>query len=358
MDSYDTVLQRMQDEFRELSGFNADDASDIGIRLRILAGEMYSLWSGLEWLKRQAFPSTAEGAQLEEHALQRGLERKGAVCSQGSITFGREPALDYDVLIPAGTICATSGESGVQFVTTEDVTLKAGSLSVTAKARSAEGGAGTNAAEGKVNVLVSAPAGILSAINETAFTGGMDAESDEELRARILQSYAMISNGTNAEFYREAALKHDGVYSVGVQPRANGPGTVALYLGAKGAAASAEVIEEVRAELENLREINVDVQVSAATLAECTVSVYIKPLEQHTFESAKAAAEEAVREYFSGLAVGESVVLAFLGKKLLETGMITNYLFESALTQDTKVEVSQLAVASSIIVKEMEGTSV
>ena len=124
------------------------------------------------------------------------------------------------------------------------------------------------------------------------------------------------------------------------------------------AAASAEVIEEVRAELENLREINVDVQVSAATLAECTVSVYIKPLEQHTFESAKAAAEEAVREYFSGLAVGESVVLAFLGKKLLETGMITNYLFESALTQDTKVEVSQLAVASSIIVKEMEGTSV
>lgn len=59
MESYGSVLERMQQTFQELAGFSADDASDLGIRLKVLAGEVYSLLNGVEWLKNQMFPQTA-----------------------------------------------------------------------------------------------------------------------------------------------------------------------------------------------------------------------------------------------------------------------------------------------------------
>lgn len=357
METYDAILARMKEKFQELSGFSADDASDVGIRMKVLAGEVFSLWNGLEWLKRQAFPATAIGEYLEEHAVQRGLARKEAVCSEGTLAFSRQTALEYDVLIPKGTVCATAGEESVQYVTLADALLAAGKLTVTAAAKSREGGSRTNAAAGKIVVPVSAPSGIEAVSNPSAFTGGMDRETDEELRKRLLQSYSMISNGTNAEFYRECALRHDGVYSVGVKPRANGAGTVGVYLAAKGGAPAAGVVQEVQAELDSLREINVDVEVSAATLKDYSVSIYLEPAETTTFAAAKETVKQAILDYLAGLSVGEPVYLARIGKTVLETGMVKNYQFNSSVSLDMEPAVSELAVAKTISILELEAAS-
>ncbi|MFQ7061561.1 MAG: hypothetical protein ACLRQY_02295 [[Clostridium] leptum] len=69
-ETYESILSRMQDQFQELAGFPADDASDIGIRLKVLAGELFSACTNLDWLKRQVFPQTAQGIQLDYHAQQ------------------------------------------------------------------------------------------------------------------------------------------------------------------------------------------------------------------------------------------------------------------------------------------------
>ena len=111
-ETYESILSRMQGRFQELAGFQADDASDIGIRLKVLAGEIFSAYTNLDWLQRQVFPQTAQGSQLDYHAQQRGIQRKSAVCSQGMLEFSREAALLYDVTIPEGTVCATSQEGG------------------------------------------------------------------------------------------------------------------------------------------------------------------------------------------------------------------------------------------------------
>ena len=354
METYDTVLGRMKEKFQELSGFSADDASDIGIRLKVLAGEVFSLWNGLEWLKRQAFPTTATGEFLEEHAVQRGLSRKDAVCSEGMLTFSRETPLGYDVLIPKGTVCATAGEESVEYVTLADALLAAGTLSATTGAKSREGGARSNVAAGKISVMVSAPSGIETVTNLSAFTGGTEQETDEELRERLLQSYAMISNGTNAEFYRECALKHGGVYSVGVKPRVNGAGSVGVYLAGKGTVPAEGVVQEVKAELDALREINVDVKVAPVTLVDYSVSLYLEPTETTTFAAAKEAATQAILDYIGGLSAGETVYLARIGKAVLETGMVKNYQFNSSVSQDMEVEISELAVAKTISILEME----
>ncbi len=46
-ETYESILSRMQDRFQELAGFPADDASDIGIRLKVLAGELFSACTNL-----------------------------------------------------------------------------------------------------------------------------------------------------------------------------------------------------------------------------------------------------------------------------------------------------------------------
>ena len=49
-ETYESILSRMQGRFQELAGFPADDASDIGIRLKVLAGELFSACPNLDWL--------------------------------------------------------------------------------------------------------------------------------------------------------------------------------------------------------------------------------------------------------------------------------------------------------------------
>ena len=79
METYEAILERMRAEYEKKSGSPPEDASDLGLRLQILAGELYRLQGKLDWLKRQAFPHTARGVQLDLHGAQRGVKRRGAL---------------------------------------------------------------------------------------------------------------------------------------------------------------------------------------------------------------------------------------------------------------------------------------
>ena len=151
--TYEEIRARMAAEYEAQAGFAPDDASDAGIRIRVLAGEIYTALRMLEAVKDEAFPQTASGEALELHAMERGLSRKPAVRAQGTLTFSRETALTYDVEIPQGTVCAASA-GAAEFETTEAAVLAAGALSVTVPAQAVAGGKAFNAAAGAVDTLV------------------------------------------------------------------------------------------------------------------------------------------------------------------------------------------------------------
>lgn len=349
MESYGSVLERMQQSFQELAGFSADDASDLGIRLKVLAGEVYSLLNGVEWLKSQMFPQTAQGEYLRMHAAQRGLSRKSAVFSSGVLVFGRTGTLPYDVVIPKGTVCAVSGAAGLRFETTQDITLPAGAKTAQGPAVSQQGGKESNAAAGTVTLLLTPPAGVETVSNPHAFTGG----ADEELRKRLLKSYEVLPNGTNAEFYRSYAVQYDGIQSASVLPRADGSGTVAIYAAGRGAAPPQALLEKIQSELNRLREVNVEVTVHPPELVGFPISIYIDPAPGCTLAAATHETLEVIRSYFDQLSVGESVILAQLGRRLIDTGLIRNYHFDETLTKDKKMEISQLAVPDPVYVQQM-----
>ena len=68
MRTYEEILNSMKEKYENLTGSVVCEESDIGIRMRVLGGEIYSALQNAEWLKRQMFPDTAEGDYLEEHA--------------------------------------------------------------------------------------------------------------------------------------------------------------------------------------------------------------------------------------------------------------------------------------------------
>ncbi len=352
---YNAVLERMQSRFAALAGYAADDASDIGIRLKVLAGEIVNLGTALSWVKTQMFPETATGESLDRHAAQRGITRKAAVPASGALTFTRNRVLSYDVPVPKGTVCATPGLGGVRMVTTEDGVLSQGAISVTVPAATETGGSAGNTAAETVTVMVTPPPGVNDVTNAQPFTGGADAESDEELRKRLMESYRNIPNGTNAAFYRDVALSFEGIYSVGVVPRAEGNGTVALYLAGKGAAPGEELLARVKAELDRLREINVDVTVQPAELVPVKVVVYVSPREGYSMETVRAACKESLARYFASLSIGEPFLLAAAGEAVYHTPGVKNYAFDDYFCADTAMEATQLAVAGEFTVAQQTG---
>lgn len=351
-DTYDDILKRMDDKFTELAGYSPDDASDVGIRMRVLAGEIYSVSCAVDWLRRQTFCQTAEGRELELRAQERGLARVQPVAAAGTLRFGRSTPLWFNAAVPAGTVCSTAGSSPVRYVTTEEAALPQGSLSVDVPARAETGGGAGNAQPGTVTVMVTPPASIESVTNPAAFAGGEDSETDESLRARLLLSCSGPSNGSNAAWYRETALKHGGVHSVQVVPRADGDGTVAVYLGGKGMAPTEETVSEVRDELAAKREIGVTVRVEAAAAVPVSVSGTLLPLGGIPFSDVRTACTAAAEEYFEGLAVGDPVVLSALGAKLFSTGMIGDCSFS---TPGSTVGAGRLAVCGFVSFGQMGG---
>lgn len=323
--TYEALLKRMCDKYEQESGIKPKDASDIKIRLQVLAGELYSMMNSLNWITQQAFPQTATGMGLELHAAERGITRKKAEKATGKLSFSRAQPLPYDVTVKRGTVCAVAGEELVEYETTESVVLKNGELSVTAPAMAVVGGENSNVAVGRINTLVTPPTGIETVTNTEPFSGGIDEESDNSLRDRLLRSYSILPNGTNAEFYRRAALEVDGVWSAAAIPRENGIGTVGVYIWGENGEPSQELINKVQNHLDALREVNVDVSVKAAERKQINVGVYITPAHGSTIEQARKKTEEAIREHFSRKQIGDATYRNVLGSIVINQESVENY---------------------------------
>lgn len=348
MDSYDTICSRMKRKYREQTGYMPDDASDIGIRIQLLAGEIFSFNTYLEWVKNQIFPQTATGNSLDYHGEIRGIIRKTAAKAKGLLTFLLDEALDTAVTIPKGTICSTSGNNPIRFVTLSAVTINAGSKQNSVLAEAVISGSCGNAAPQNINKMVTLPVNSLKVINYSEFTGGLDEESDDEYRKRILDSYKEISNGTNFAYYKSTAKSVNGVHSVGVVPRKRGVGTVDLFIADKGRNCSSSVLNAVQSLLYQKREVNVDVKINHAALVSypVMVTIYMKP--GYDFDTAEGAIRSALTEYFKNLGVGENVYLASLGDIIKHIEGIENYEFSGIYMSDMIPEQSQLVTLGAV----------
>ena len=350
--TYNEILERMSGKFTELSGFEPDSASDIGIRLRVLAGELFSLGTELEWIKKQMFPNTASGEMLDLHALQRGLERQRGAKAKGTIAFTLDMPVEFDVTVPAGTIC-TNDEGSLNYITCREYTIRRGSTVLMAECEAEKSGTIYNTGIGKVKTIVTYFSVGLSISNSTSFTGGTDDEDGEAFRKRIMESYRLSPDGVNAAYFESLACGVDGIQSAKAYGVANEPGQVIVVLGGRGAVPETEAFTQASALLQSAKPIGINMLAVNCGLNTVNVSVSIKAGEGYTFSGIADNVRDRIRRFFSELSVGEDVLLSALGKAILEVSGVENYVFDSM--SDTTVTNAEMAKLGTLTVNEMQG---
>lgn len=353
MSEYDNILSQMEQEYMNKSGCMPDEASDIGIRLKVLAKELALLSEKIDEVKVQTLPQTATGKFLDLHAKQKGLERKNGTAAEGNIIFTRDTPASGDIVIPKGTIVLTSGEYPIEFETTEENVLKKGEVSVCCKGICKSFGKIGNVAKNIISSLATPINGILYVGNQI-FTGGTEAETDDELRKRLLLSYKLVSNGTNSGFYNEFALKYDGINFANVIPRKNGVGTVHISLGSKNKkdGVSQSVIEKFLNDINEFKEINVTVTADNAKVVNKDISCEIMPSEGYSQQETIELTKEKIKEYINNLKIGEPLFISAMLKEIMSCKGIKNAKIIIP-NDDVRVLEEQIIDAGNIIVNTM-----
>ncbi len=256
---------------------------------RVVAGVAHGLYGYAEWLSRQLFVDTAETEFLDRFASLYGAARKQAAKASGQVVFS---FTGDAVEIPTGTVL--QGDNNQQYQTVSAVTAD-GSAAVEALTAGVDG----NLDEGETLTMVSPVAGVLSEVSSQGLAGGADAESDENLRSRILAIIQDRPQGGSAADYVAWALEVEGVTRAWCYPLENGLGTVAVRFvcdDLDDIIPTAEMVQKVQGHIDALRPVTAMLTVSAPLTL--PVDITIASLIPDD-ESVRAAVESELHDLFS-----------------------------------------------------------
>lgn len=310
MITLEEIYQGLAARFQARTGRAAVESSELAVRFYAVAAQLYSLYVQAEWTRRQCFPQTAQGEELDKHAALRGVARRDALPAAGTVRFYVDQAREAEAEVPKGTVCMTAG--GVRFVTDEDGAVAAGELYCAVPVTAAEPGAAGNVAAGTIVYMALAPAGIVACANPEPLAGGRDREGDEALRERVLATFTRLANGANNAFYHQAAMSFDGVAAVTVLPKNRGVGTVDIVPAAQGGVPGGELLAALQDHFDRVREIAVDVKVLSPEVETVDVSVRLWAAQGRDWEEVAAAVRQRLAGWFSGERLGRPLPRAQL----------------------------------------------
>jgi uncharacterized phage protein gp47/JayE len=193
--------------------------------LRVLsdgnAGLAYLVLLYIDWLALQLLPDTAETEWLDRHAaiwLPNG-GRKPATFASGSVTATGI----IGSILPQAT--QLTGQTGVLYETLAQITIGTGPTPV--DVRAVDPGIAGNLDQGSSLAFVNAIAGVDGTVTVVAMTGGVDVESDDELRERVLERIQQPPMGGAQYDYVAWAKQVPGVTRAWAAPE-QGPGTMTV----------------------------------------------------------------------------------------------------------------------------------
>ena len=198
--------------------------SVLGVLARVVAGLAHGLYGYLAWIARQAFPDTADTEHLDRWArIWLEQPRKLAGVATGQVTFTGTSGQT----VPAAS--AVQRADGVRYVTLTAATLVGGVATVSVQAELPGGDANTDT--GAVLALAATVSGVSAQVTVGAggISGGADDETDDELRARVLDRVRNPPQGGAEHDYRKWSLEVAGVSRVWVKSEWMGSAHVGVF---------------------------------------------------------------------------------------------------------------------------------
>lgn len=192
------------------------------------AGLAYLVLLYIDWLAKQLMPDTAEAEWLD---------RFGNIWKPGG--SGRKPATYAAITatasgivgttVPAFTVLYATGTDGATFLfeTTQSIVIGNTATAVSVNAITA---GPTGLSIGSTLSAKAAIAGMNSSLTITAITDGVEEETDDELRTRVLDRIQMPPMGGDADDYVQWALASPGVTRAWCAPQEMGIGTCTVRI--------------------------------------------------------------------------------------------------------------------------------
>lgn len=309
--------------------------------------ELTQAYSELDNVLNFGFTDTTYGPYLDERANEYGLTRKPATVATGSLTFSGPSG----TVIPIGTRASTGGATPVYFLTTAAGTIGGGG-SVTVAAEAQVAGAAGNVSIGAINTVTGNLVGIVTVTNAANFEGGSDTETDDALRARILERASRPAASGNANHYRQWALEVPGISDAKVYPVWDGPGTVkVVLLDDDKTAPDPTTVTEAADYIESQRPIGATVTVVGATEVAINVSATVTLAPGADINEVEAQITAGVTEYLASLAFVDPLVrYTRIAAVILDIPPVVDYedLLVNGATSNIVIADGEVAVTGTV----------
>tara|TARA_A200000113_G_scaffold221307_2_gene232957 strand:+ start:257 stop:1303 length:1047 start_codon:yes stop_codon:yes gene_type:complete len=266
----------------------------------VVAGACHMIYGFIDWIYKQMFLDTADAENVIREASLYGIKRSKPTFASGSIRFEGVNGS----IIPSGTVVKRS--DGLQFSTTESVTISAGIADAQAQALNAGELANTETGV-KLDLIVSL-AGVDAQATSQSIENGRDIESIESLRSRIKTRKAEPPHGGALADYRDWSLSINGITRAFPIANGQGVGTVDVILvddSQSPPVPNTEAINSTQAYLDEVKPVTCDVAAIPVQVEAVNIEISLTP------DSAdiRAAVTANLEDLFRRLTEPSSVML-------------------------------------------------
>jgi uncharacterized phage protein gp47/JayE len=271
--------------------------------------------------------STCSGSDLDSWMADFDVYRLPAAASSGSVTFSRFTS-SQAALIYVDTVVESNDVTPEQFAVVADTTnpaynaaldayaLPAGTASVTVPVVCQTAGSGGNALAGQVSVLTSSIQGVDTVSNALAFTNGVDAETDDALRARFQLYIASLNEGTRgAVDFAVASVKQGGSHTTVENYNYAGQaqdGFFYVVADDGSGAPPSSYLTAVYSAVDAVRPITSSFAVFAPVILNASVAMTITTGAGYNHATVVAAVQAALQTYINSLPLGASLPYSML----------------------------------------------
>ena len=295
----------------------------------------------IDWLSLQLLPDTAEAEWLDRHGTMwlvnsdGSTGRKLATLSSGTATFS---GLVPGSIIPTGTQLETAARMPdgvdslydvVTFETLADITTST-LTDVTGPIRALDPGTQGNLPPGTGMEFRTPVDGVSQTAAIVTVGGGTDAETDNQLRARILKRIRNPPMGGDKNDYEQWALAVPGVTRAWCAPNEMGIGTVTVRFmmddlrAATGGFPNADDIATVTAYLDTVRPVAVKDRFVVAPIP-CPASFTISGLVKDSSSTRQAIIDSVSAMITDRAAPGETMWSAWVADAILEAPGVDHF---------------------------------
>ena len=343
-ETYQVIRQRMlnnmtNDIDKREGSFVSNMVSPVGV-------EFAKYYMELDNILAIMFLEDATNEFLDKKVHDFGIYRKMGTVATGTIKVTGVNG----TRIPAGSEVISQG--GLVFYTLHDAWIDNEEAII--EVSSVDVGADFNIIANSIDKFVVKINGVASVTNEEAFKGGINIETDEELRERFLEIIRRPATSGNVYHYEQWAKEVDGINQAIVKPLWNGNGTVKVIVSNDNKAVEEDVIEACKAHIEKVKPIGASITITTPSPLELIIVVDIILNDGYDTEEVRLQFENNLMEYIS--LCDSEIIYNKIASCLGEIKGVKDYrnLLLNSSTSNITFNDEQLPVIKSVTLSEVD----